>query len=304
MLKPITRLIKGPRPLHPKSLKAFWELCPNPITGYWNILNDKAVLIKPVGNTTPVAVDPTTMVFLLGLHAHGVHVVDINSTDLTIKFRVGSDYLTARYGKTTDLFVLEETYLDKLYDGDYHGNFVIDVGGYIGETALFFAQRGARRVFCVEPAPDNLRLLEQNISQSSFKDKIVVIRAAILDKDGIVEFYMDNQSHHSYHVANSHEFMKTYTREPSKYNVQAMSFQSLLEYTGLEEVDVVKLDCEGSEYDILLGTPDSVLKRVRKYIIEYHNGLDILVKRLDDLGYKVREKFRGGAIGLLYAERK
>jgi FkbM family methyltransferase len=71
------------------------------------------------------------------------------------------------------------------------------VGGYIGETALFFAQRGARRVFCVEPAPDNLRLLEQNISQSSFKDKIVIIRAAILDKDGIVEFYMDNQYHPS-----------------------------------------------------------------------------------------------------------
>jgi hypothetical protein len=83
-----------------------------------------------------------------------------------------------------------------------------------------------------------------------------------------------------------------------------MSFQSLLEYTGLEEVDVVKLDCEGSEYDILLGTPDSVLKRVRKYIIEYHNGPDVLMRRLDDLGYKVREKFRVGAIGLLYAERK
>lgn len=304
MLRPITRLIKGPRPLHPKSLKAFWELCPNPITGYWNMLNDKAVLIKPIENNTPVAVDPTTMVFLLGLHAHGVYVADVNSADLTVKFRIGSDYLTARYGENTDLSVLEETYLDKFYDGDYHGNFVIDVGGYIGETALFFAQRGARRVFCVEPAPDNLRLLEQNISQSSFKDKIVVIRAAILDKDGIVEFYMDNQNYHSYHVANSHEFMKTYTREPSKYNVQAMSFQSLLEYTGLEEVDVVKLDCEGSEYDILLGTPDSVLKRVRKYIIEYHNGPDILVKRLDDLGYKVREKFRDWAIGLLYAERK
>ena len=304
MLKPITRLIKGPRPLHPKSLKAFWELCPNPITGYWNMLNDKAVLIKPIGNDTPVAVDPTTMVYLLGLHAHGVYVVDVNPADLTIKFRIGSDYLTVRYGKVSDLFVLEEIYLEKLYDGDYRGSFVIDVGGYIGETALFFAQRGARRVFCVEPSPDNLRLLEQNISQSSFKDKTVVIRAAILDKDGIVEFYMDNQSHHSYHVANSHEFMKIQTRDASTCNVQAMSFRSLLEYTGLEEVDVVKLDCEGSEYDILLGTPDSVLKRVRKYIIEYHNGPDVLVRRLDDLGYKVREKFRGGAVGLLYAERK
>jgi len=268
------------------------------------MLNDKAVLIKPIRNNTPVAVDPTTMVYLVGLHAHGVYVADVNSADLTVKFRIGSDYLTVRYGNTCDLYLLEELYIQKVYDGDYYGSFVIDVGGYIGETALFFAQRGARRVFCVEPTPDNFRLLEQNISQSSFKDKIVIIRAAILDKDGSVEFYMNNQRPSDNHVANYHDFMKSHTRSDLKYNVQAMSFQSLLEYTGLEEVDVVKLDCEGSEYDILLGTPDSVLKRVRKYIIEYHNGPDILVKRLDDLGYKVREKFRGGAIGLLYAERK
>jgi FkbM family methyltransferase len=304
MLKPITRLIKGPRPLHPKSLKAFWELCPNPITGYWNMLNDKAVLIKPVENNAPVAVDPTTMVYLVGLHAHGVYVADVNPADLTVKFRIGSDYLTVRYGYTCDLYLLEEVYLQKIYDGDYHGSVVIDVGGYIGETALFFAQRGARRVFCVEPAPDNLRLLEQNISQSSFKDKIVIIRAAILDKDGSIEFYMNSMEPLGNHVANYHYFMKSHTRSDLKCEVQAMSFQSLLEYTGLEEVDVVKLDCEGSEYDILLGTPDSVLKRVRKYIIEYHNGPDVLVKRLDELGYKVRGEFRGGAAGLLYAERK
>jgi FkbM family methyltransferase len=268
------------------------------------MLNDKAVLIKPIGNNTPVAVDPTTMVYLLGLHAHGVYVVDVNPADLTVKFRIGSDYLNVRYGNTCDLYLLEEIYLQKMYDGDYYGSFVIDVGGYIGETALFFAQRGARRVFCVEPSPDNLRLLEQNISQSSFKDKIVIIRAAILDKDGSVEFYMNRQRPTGNHVANYHDFMKSHTRSDLKCEVQAMSFQSLLEYTGLEEVDVVKLDCEGSEYDILLGTPDSVLKRVRMYIIEYHNGPDVLVKRLDELGYKVRGKFRGGAVGLLYAERK
>jgi len=32
--------------------------------------------------------------------------------------------------------------------------------------------------------------------------------------------------------------------------------------------------------------------------------LNVLVKRLDELGYKVREKFRRVAVGLLYAERK
>lgn len=304
MLKPITRLIKGPRPLRPKYLKAFWRLCPNPITGYWNMLNDKAVLIKPAENVAPVTVDTVTMTLLVELHAHGMYVVGIKPDDSTIKFRIGNDYLTARYGKTSDIFVLMETYIDRLYDGDYYEKSVIDIGGYIGETALFFAQRGARRVFCVEPAPDNFRLLEQNISQSSFKDKIVRIQAAILDREGSIGFYIDNQNFPSYHVASYHNFMKGYLDNAIIYDTKAISFQRLLEYTQIEEVDVVKLDCEGSEYDILLGTPDSVLRRVKQYIVEYHNGPDILVKRLEELGYRVREKFRGGAIGLLYADRK
>jgi len=304
MLKSITRLIKGPRPLRPKYLKAFWELCPNPITGYWNMLSDKAILIKPAENKTPVAVDPVTMAFLIGLHANGVHVVDMKPDDQKVKFRVFGDYLTARYKNTCDLFVIGETYVERLYDGDYHEKSVIDVGGYIGETALFFAQRGAKRVFCVEPASDNFRLLEQNISQSSFKDKIVVIQAAILDREGNIGFYADDRHYHSYHVTEINDFGQNHTNNSAIHIVQAMSFQRLLEYTGLEEVDVVKLDCEGSEYDILLGTPDSVLRRVKQYIVEYHNGPDALVKRLEELGYKVREKFRGGAIGLLYADRK
>ncbi len=268
------------------------------------MLNDKAVLIKPVENKAPVAVDPVTIAYLIELHAHGIYVLGIKPDESNIKLRVGSDYLTCRYGNTSDFFVLMETYVEKLYDGDYYEKSVIDVGGYIGETALFFAQRGAKQVFCVEPAPDNFRLLEQNISQSSFKDKIVIIQAAILDKDGITDFYTDNQHFPSYHVSSYHDFMKNYMNDTTICNVHAMSFQKLLEYTELEEVDVVKLDCEGSEYDILLGTPDSVLRRVKQYIVEYHNGPDILVKRLEELGYKVREKFRGKAIGLLYADRK
>lgn len=268
------------------------------------MLNDNAVLIKPAGNKSPITVDPVTMAFLIGLHANGVHIVDMNPDDLTVRFRIFSDYLTARYQKTSDLFVIGEIYVEKLYDGDYYGKSVIDVGGYIGETALFFAQRGAERVFCVEPASDNLKLLEHNISQSSLKDKIVVIQAAILDKDGSIGFYADDQHYHSYHVADINDFRQRYANNTATYIIQAMSFQRLLEYTGLEEVDVVKLDCEGSEYDILLGTPDSVLRRVKQYIVEYHNGPDILVKRLEELGYRVREKFRGGAIGLLYADRK
>ncbi len=268
------------------------------------MLNDKEVLIKPLEAAQPVPVDPVTLSFLIALHACGIYVAYVNSNDQKVIFKMGSDYLTARYGGSNpDLSVMIETYVDKLYDGDYRGMSIVDIGGYIGETAIFFAQKGAKRVFCVEPAPDNLVLLNQNVSQSSLGDRIVVIEAAVLSRDGKVSFYTDQSHYPSFHVAQFHEFMRRYLSEGAVTNVKAMSFDKLLAYTGLEEVDLVKLDCEGAEYDILLNTPDSVLRQVCRYIIEYHNGPDSLMKRLESLGYKVKDKFRGGQMGLLYAER-
>ena len=38
----------------------------------------------------------------------------------------------------------------------------------------------------------------------------------------------------------------------------------------LERVDLLKMDCEGAEYEILYGTPDRYLERIREIRMEYH----------------------------------
>ena len=57
----------------------------------------------------------------------------------------------------------------------------------------------------------------------------------------------------------------------------------------LERVDVLKLDCEGAEFDILLGAPTDLLERVELVIGEYHRfgGRDpkALRDRLEAAGY-------------------
>ena len=268
------------------------------------MLRDKDILVKPQEASRPVKIDTVTLSHLIALHAHGIYVADINPDNQRVKFKIKGDYFSARYGgPSADLHVMIETYVDALYDGDYSGMSVIDIGGYIGETAILFAQKGAKRIFCVEPAPDNLILLHQNVSQSSLQDRIVIIEAAVMSGDGRMGFYTDQAHYSAFHAAEFHEIMRVYLSDAVLIDVEAISFGRLLEYTGLEEVDLVKMDCEGAEYDILLNTPESVLRRVRRYIIEYHNGSDSLVKRLNSLGYKVNDKLRFGQIGLIYAEQ-
>jgi len=64
----------------------------------------------------------------------------------------------------------------------------------------------------------------------------------------------------------------------------------------------VKLDCEGAEFPILLETPDSILKKVRRWVIEYHAAPEPLEARLRALGYRVERTKDLVMTGILWAD--
>ena len=49
---------------------------------------------------------------------------------------------------------------------------------------------------------------------------------------------------------------------------------------------VLKMDCEGCEYESILKCPDSVLKRFQRICIEYHYGYQNLKARLEECGFE------------------
>jgi hypothetical protein len=63
------------------------------------------------------------------------------------------------------------------------------------------------------------------------------------------------------------------------------------------------MDCEGSEYAIMLENKEELLQKVRYYIIEYHNGADKIIQKLTNMGYNIQNLQRGDKMGLLYAEK-
>jgi hypothetical protein len=74
-----------------------------------------------------------------------------------------------------------------------------------------------------------------------------------------------------------------------------VTLAELLDTHQLESVDLLKVDCEGGEYDILPDAPDDVLRRVRNIVFEYHtvdgyqSKLDRLMHRLTAAGYRTSE---------------
>lgn len=87
--------------------------------------------------------------------------------------------------------------------------------------------------------------------------------------------------------------------------VEVVTLTALFAEYDLNCIDLLKLDCEGAEYDILLGAPAEILARVANVLCEFHEvparHVSDIVGRLDSNGFHVQ--VASGARGMLVARR-
>ncbi|MDW8236502.1 MAG: FkbM family methyltransferase, partial [Bacteroidia bacterium] len=87
----------------------------------------------------------------------------------------------------------------------------------------------------------------------------------------------------------------------SSVTVPVCTFEDILNEIGWEEVDVAKLDCEGCEYAIFSSASDESLRRVKVWIMEFHDGSERILRRLQALKYEVEYEEQPDKIGMLKA---
>jgi FkbM family methyltransferase len=90
--------------------------------------------------------------------------------------------------------------------------------------------------------------------------------------------------------------------------VSATTIESVFLGHSVERCRLLKVDCEGSEYDILTKVPDEVLDRVDNMIVEVHptrKGVPATLKRvLEERGFEVAERPHGNGCSDLYCRRR
>jgi FkbM family methyltransferase len=174
---------------------------------------------------------------------------------------------------------------------------VIDVGANVGVFSLF-AARFARLVYAIEPAASNYARLVQNTSRVG---RIVPLNCACAARDG--RGYLDvSGSPVAFSLMTS---SSVDTQEP----VEVVSLASLFERHRIERCDYLKLDCEGAEFEIILEADPSILNRVRRIVMEYHDHLSNryshldLLEKLKTLGFQASDYNRNGTYGMIAAFR-
>ena len=166
--------------------------------------------------------------------------------------------------------------------GDYdflepiEGNTVIDVGANIGDSSVWFAIKGASTVIGLEPYRWSYKMAMKNIEINNLFGRVAILNAGygptgeIELEDTITNIGTELKEH------------KGGIKTPLLTLKDILNRNEL----GIKGNLLLKMDCEGCEYNLLNEEPDT-LKIFKKIIIEYHYGYEKLIAKLKDCNFDV-----------------
>lgn len=175
---------------------------------------------------------------------------------------------------------------------------VLDIGAHVGAFAIGFADRFPKaRVTCYEPAPLALSYLRRNVEANGLEGRVHVVGEAVGAVERVATLYGAGAScENSLHPAAG----------AAGPQVRVSAFATALQRVG-GFADLVKLDCEGSEYEIVVDGQSEVWRSVGRILLEYHSVLGHswteLHERLEQLGFVLRwhePHRRGLGYGMAY----
>lgn len=173
---------------------------------------------------------------------------------------------------TTDAigFVTNEIFVDRVYDryrSVQKGDIVVDIGSSVGPFSYISMQRGAKKIYCIEPSEIYIR--SNFINHSCFiinsrENPCVFVNHAIGPNTDL-----NKKPRDSYRDFDGNNYIST------------ISFRDLVSKYRIDTINFLKIDCEGGEYDIFTLDNISYLKNNVDFIAcEFHGkyGEDMIEK--------------------------
>jgi FkbM family methyltransferase len=159
------------------------------------------------------------------------------------------------------------------------GKTVIDIGANIADSSIYFAVRGAKKVIALEPFPKNYEMAKRNVESNNLSDKITLLLGGCAGNQGFVTISPFDKGSAVSQVRNSSQGFK----------VPLLTLGDILKQNNLQngELNILKMDCEGCEYESLLSADRDVIRSFSHIQIEYHYGYKDLKYKLEENGFIV-----------------
>ncbi len=162
---------------------------------------------------------------------------------------------------------------------------VIEVGANRGVTAVTVAKRVGTHghVYAFEPVPEFYDIVEENLSRNGVRN-VSLYRTALSNNTATIPFFKHGGGS-GIAPADDAEAIQ----------VQTITIDRFVAEQAIERIDIVSMDCEGSELNVLLGARALLVEQRPQIFCEIHHeylsqlgqSADQVVNYLESLGYDI-----------------
>lgn len=181
--------------------------------------------------------------------------------------------------------VTREIFEKKVYNLTYPKDdpIIVDIGSHVGVSILFFAHKFPdAKIFGFEANPYLFNILKENIAHNLPTKNMSVINKAVVQKkkNNSRSFFYSPLYSGTGSLESYVNIYSKYFKTNRKVNVRTIEFSAIIK--NLKEIDILKLDVEGAEYE-LLPTIIKFSDKIHSILIEVHkspnnNNFDFLAK--------------------------
>ena len=186
---------------------------------------------------------------------------------------------------------------------------VIDVGANAGYFCLLlFSKRPDAQAYAYEPIPENHELFTKHLAWNpSMARQLRLHHAAVTGRPvESVELFREPDQDQSVTASVFKDFA---THNRASVRVPAVTLASIMYDNKLTRVDLLKLDCEGSEYPIVYDTPAELWPAIQSIFLEVHDldndrrNVGAITRFLEAQGYRCSHEAAKNGCWALVARR-
>lgn len=202
-----------------------------------------------------------------------------------IKPRQANYSVFARLGHSSDMDVFNQIFMFDEYAcirDISPANVILDLGANVGYSSAYLLSCFPNaKVVAVEPDPDNFELCRKNLAP--FGDRAQVLLGAVWSKRCKLVLSRGVFGDGREWASQVHES----EAEDAEETVEAWDVPCLLQLTGEESIDLLKVDIERSELELFTSSSSSWLPKVRNICIELHGDdcKEVFLEALKEFEY-------------------
>ncbi len=169
---------------------------------------------------------------------------------------------------TYDRFMIDEVWLNDEYGLDncaiMSNSCIIDIGAHIGSFSVKASKLfPGNSIWAFEPAMDNFNLLKNNLELNKCTN-VQVFQKAVTDKENKAILFI-NENH-----TGGHSLLPDFHDKKNKVEIDTISINTFVEDNAVDSIGYLKIDCEGSEYQILDSLSPEVWNKIHYLGVEFH----------------------------------